>query len=322
LIYTIPSNIYMLASILVTFFLYSIYYKKLKKKDVRTYYKAIIFIVLGIGIAIILYLPILKNIIFNEFSTREASSIFYSLELMPKLFLAFLSKRYLLVILFIIGCWLFVRQSEQKEKKLHFFLLLIFLIPFILSFIHQKFPFQRVFISLSPIFSILITVPILFSIQKIKNSSLKKYFAFIVTIYCIVVFLYEMKNNDIEISNKLVTKGEITQDIYQNYYLSSSFNQSETMKYLKSISGNKDVFLYNQIDYPSTYLYLTINEVNFTAVESKKKLEQIILNNDTTILLSSFKSELSNELNNINEIETTVLMDKYPITNIIRVTKK
>tara|TARA_B110001452_G_C15202375_1_gene417213 strand:+ start:55 stop:1545 length:1491 start_codon:yes stop_codon:yes gene_type:complete len=322
LIYTIPSNIYMLASILIILFSFFIYHKNQNKTNAKTYYKAIILIVLGIGVTITLYLPILKNIIFNRFSSRETSNIFYSLELLPQLFLAFLSKKYLLVILFITGCWFFARKSTNKEKEILFFVLLLFILPFTLSFLHQKLPFQRVFISLSPIFCILITIPIIKLLEKIPITFITAICAFIIPIYCMSVFLNEIKNNDIEISDNIVNKGKMTQDIYQNYYLSDSFNQKETISHLKSITRNKTVILYNQKDNPSTSLYLAMNGVNFIKVDSQEKLEQIILNNETTILLTSFKNHTLSNLDNINNIKSTVVMDKYPITNIIRINKK
>ncbi|MDO5970767.1 glycosyltransferase family 39 protein [Flavivirga aquimarina] len=322
LIYTIPSNIYMLGSLLIALVLFFIYHKKRYRSWSKAYFNPITLIVLGIIICTIFYLPILKNIIFNKFSSRDASSVFYSLGLIPKLFLAFLSKRYLLIILFIIGSWFIIRGSKKKEKQLFTLFLFLFLFPFILSFLHQKFPFQRVFVSLSPIFSVLITIPIIKLTQKIPNSSFTVFCTFIIPIYCASVFLNEMKNNDIEISDKLVNRGEIAQNIYLNYYLSDSFNQKETMKHLKSISGNKMVILYNQIDLPSTHLYLSMNKVNFINIHSKEKLEQIILENKTIFLLTSFKNQMLNELDKLNTVTSTVIMDKYPISNIIRISKK
>ena len=110
--------------------------------------------------------------------------------------------------------------------------------------------------------------------------------------------------------------------MFKNYYLSDSFNQKETISHLKSITRNKTVILYNQKDNPSTSLYLAMNGVNFIKVDSQEKLEQIILNNETTILLTSFKNHTLSNLDNINNIKSTVVMDKYPITNIIRINKK
>ena len=322
LIYTIPSNIYMLASILIILFLFFLYHKNQKQADAKAYYRVIYLIILGVGITILLYLPILKDIIFNKFSSKEANSIFYSLELLPQLFFAFLSKRYLLVILFIIGSWFFVRKSTKKEKEFFLFFLLLFILPLILSFLHQKHPFQRVFISLSPIFAILITVPIIKLLQKIPNNSITAISAFIVPIYCMIVFQNEVKNNDVEISDRLVNRGEMTQNIYQNYYLSDSFNQKETIKYLKSISGNKTIIMYNQLDYHSTRLYLAMNGVNFIKINSKEKLEQIILHNKTIILITSFKNQTLNDLDEMGIAKSTIVMDKYPITNIISIDKE
>jgi len=321
LIYTVPSNIYMLASVLITLALFFIFRKKQVETDYNVYFKPIALIVLGIGLCTILYLPILKDIIFNDYASRDAISVLYSLELMPNLLLAFLSKRYLLAILFIAGSWFVIRKSDKGEKQSLFFFLCLLLFPFIISFLHQKFPFQRVFVSLSPIFCILITIPIIKLIQKIPNSSLKAICVIIIPIYCIGMFLNEIKNNDIEISNKLVFEGRVTQNIYQNYYLSDSFNQKETIKYLRSIGGNKTVVLYNQIDFPSAYLYLSMNGVNFIHADSREELGQFILNNKTTILLTSFINQTLNDLGNIEAVTSTVVMDTYPITNIIRISK-
>lgn len=319
-IYTIPSNLYMLASVMMALSIFCFYDKKQKNIYSSIYLKAIAFIVLGIGICTILYLPILHDIISNKYASRAATSFFYSLKLFPTLVLAFLSKRYLLVILGFIGSWFFIRKGDEKEKQLFVFLLILLIFPFIFSFFHQKLPYERVFVSLSPIFCVIMSVLILKFFQNLTHYWLTVFFVFVVPIYCTVVLFHEIKNNEIEAKNELFDRNDTSQTIYVNYFLSNLFNQKETVKYLKSISGNNTVILFNQFDQPSIQLYLKMYGVDFLEVNSFEQLEPLILNTKTSFLLTSLQNKTVQELTKINEITSTVISDKYPVTTILRVT--
>jgi len=322
LIYTIPSNIYMLVSVMVPLFVLWLYHRKQNRTESSIYYKTIFFISIGIGIAITLYLPVLKNIIFNSFASRETDNIFYSLELVPQLLTAFLSKRYLLIFLFIPGLWYYIRKGEKKEKLLFTSLLFLLFFPFILSFLHQKIPFQRVFIPLAPIFCILCAIPIIQLIQKISKPLTVLFCMIILSMYCIGTFIGEMKQNNSEIEIKLVDHGIMAQDIYQNYYLSDFFNQNKTMGYLKSISENELIFIFDQLDHPSTNLYLSTNELKYIHTNSITEIESAILKVGKVFIVTSYKTNTLNKLEELNTIRATVLTDKYSFSNIISVSKK
>ena len=136
------------------------------------------------------------------------------------------------------------------------------------------------------------------------------------------MLLNEIKNNDLAVKDELIYRNDTAQNIYQNFYLSNLFNQKETMKYLKSISGNDTVILFNQFDQPSIQLYLNLFDVKFREVNSQEELGQLILNNEKTLLVTSLESRTLLVLDRIKTVTSTVVMDKYPVTTIVKVTKK
>ena len=320
-IYTIPSNLYMLISVMVPLIVLWLYYRKQNRTESLLYCKTVIFVSIGIGIATILYSPVLNNIIINPFASRETANIFYSLELIPQLLTAFLSKRYLLMFLFIPGLWIYIKKGEYKEKLLFTSLLFLLFFPFILSFLHQKIPFQRVFVPLAPIFCIICTIPIIQFIQKVSKPLTALLCMIILSIYCIGTFISEMQRNNSEIEIKLVDHGIMAQDVYQNYYLSDFFEQNKTMGYLRSISENKPIYIFDQLDHPSTNLYLSANGLKYIHTKSITEIESAALKDGKVFVVTSHKSNTLNKLKALNTVRATVLTDKYSFSNIISVSK-
>lgn len=322
LIYTIPSNIYMLASIITPLAILSIYNIGFQKNRNYVYLISIILICAGITVATILYIPILKPILFNRFVAREPKTIFYSLELIPILLTSFLSKRYLLFGFAIIGFYTFIKKNKKRENLIYALLFFVLIFPFILSFIHHKFPFQRVFIPLSPVFCILISIPLIQLINKIPKPKYVLISSIFLSLYCICIFHYEIKNNNEEMKINLVDKNKLTLSVYQNYYLSDFFNQSNAMNFLKLNSDSKPIFLYEQLDIPSTHLYLAANFLDFTHIKSISEIESVILEEGNGFILTSRKNKTLNELKKIKSVAHSVITDEYVFSNLIAVSRK
>jgi len=322
LMYTIPSNIYLLASMVVPLGILWLYHLKLNNEKINIYFKSIFFIGLGVVIATVLYLPVIKSVLFNQFATRELTDTYYSLKLIPILQKSFLSKRYLLLGLSFIGVLFFLRKTSKKEKVIYASLLFTLFFPFVLSFVHQKFPFQRVFVPLVPLFCILITVPVIYLINQIP----KPKFAFVcyiaLSLYCLAIFYNEVNTNNEQPKFKLINKHAKVQNVYQNYFLSDFFKQKETMQLLKTQHSNKPVFLLRQLDMPSTEFYLSINNIAYKEIESLNEIEPALSNEGKVFIVTSKKKGILKNLNKKGYTSTEVLTEDYAFTNIIVVTEK
>jgi hypothetical protein len=325
LMYTIPSNIYILASILGMLILIILYQKIYETNFNNEILKVIIAIFIGLILSIILYSPILSKVINNRFAAKEATDFFYSIKLIPKLSLDFLSKRYLLIGLFLFGIWLIIFRLDRKMKIYFLSTVFLFICPFILSFIHQKEPFERVFVPVSPIFTILLSMPIIIIINYLKNKILQISICFLIALYCIITFDNEIKNNNIEIENK-ISKYDIFPDkIYQLFWVSESFKLNETIKYLIKNENIRNVLVYDHVDLVSLKIYLEINNVNhkYIHADHEEEFRNELKNNDTTMIITSYKNKLMSKLKDYNELKNvTIIKDDFPVTNVVMVVKK
>lgn len=321
LLYTIPSNIYHLLALATPIAYLWFHSRKQQHPHASVYFQPLLSILIGIIIATILYIPVLKSVIFNSYSTREATDVFFSLTLFPHLMISFISERYLLILLVIPGLWLMLKNGTNKSHSLLISLLFLLIFPFVLSFIHQRLPYQRVFIPLSPVLCILFTISILKLIELNSRLLIKLMAYTVISIYCIGIFYHEMNNNNQEVAINLETHSEMSQNIYQNYYLCSFFSPNSKLSYLKSISNGSPILTYNQLDQAATNLYFKINDLSYSEISLVKEIEAEIVNNDEVFVVTSYKNNTLNELQALDSLDCSVLTEKYSFTNIIRVSK-
>ncbi|MEI6821969.1 MAG: glycosyltransferase family 39 protein [Bacteroidota bacterium] len=174
LIYTIPSNIYFVGSLIIFFifrFLYYLYQSKGKLVGSYLNLLLIISLTLGIGIALVLYKPIFKEVFYNEYVVSHAINLHYAKYISLNVITGFISFRWILIVLFLFGMLFLFSSKNKKETKLFYLLMFIFLyiFPFIISTLRGDEPPDRVFTVLMPVFSIIISYGIVLLIQNIKR---------------------------------------------------------------------------------------------------------------------------------------------------------
>ncbi len=319
LIYTIPSNVYMLIPVGMASSIIGIRYWRKDKQRGISYFKCAILIGVGLGLATLLYLPIFNDLINNEFSSKEVESLFYSIELLPRILLAFVSERYLLFIPVIIGLQVLLRRGKKMEKEYLLYLLLVLVLPFLISFLHQKHPFERVFISLAPVFFILLSLLTLYFLQHIKRPGLSGILFYLVLGYCITVFLLEEKNNNSEVAYQLVDNKTLEQNIYRNYYLSDFYDPKCLSEKLAEISNNDHVFVFDQLDHPSTRLYLSINGISHSFDNSLNDIRLAAYESGKVFVFTSNRSDTMEKLKRLDQVRCSSLTEGYSFNNIILV---
>jgi hypothetical protein len=179
---------------------------------------------IGIGLSLLLYLPVIVQVLHNPFV--KSHGLFHPpilLDILPKVAYYFMSGRYLVVLAFIIGCFVYAAYSKEKEPQIirrAVCCLIILLMPFLFSFIRGDRPWLRVFVNLAPFFALLMSIGIYLlqsAIPALRRRTLLV--TLIVLVYCNITFAAAIKNIDMRIRSDLEV-GNRSQDIYYNYYQS------------------------------------------------------------------------------------------------------
>ncbi len=318
LIYTIPSNLYFAASLwLSVVFVFGIDRYFENRFSFRNYRNALVFIALGVIAAMVLYLPVIEDVIFNKYSYSEASGYFYTWGVFKQIIPAFLSNRYLLL-LFVIPFVLWLRKNKRnRETYYYIFLLAMFAIPFAISFIHQKAPFQRVFIPLAPVFCLLLALPLIQFIDHYTKGYKARAVQFLVALYCLFVFIGQIDKNEDIISKNLIENNKLSQDISRNFYLAKYYKQDSVMKNLSAIRKDIPVVTFNQLDGPSTDLYLRKYNIPYDKANSVDDIKRMAKELNHFYMLTSTKTQTLKELQSISNIQVKVLNNEVLFTNII-----
>ena len=174
LIFTIPSNIYFVGSLIIFFIFRFIYYLYQSKGKIAGSYLNLLLIIslsIGIGIALALYKPIFKEVFYNEYVVSHAINLHYAKYISLNVITGFISFRWILVVLFLLGMLFIFSSKNKKETKLFYIVMFIFIyiFPFIISTLRGDEPPDRVYTILMPIFSILIAYGIVLLIQNVER---------------------------------------------------------------------------------------------------------------------------------------------------------
>lgn len=220
LLYTIPSNFYL---ILAFGIIYLIKFLQKKKKE---FLYMLVSMVAGTITAVIFYLPVWKDLTDNQFVKSQGlfnTEILF--EVFPKVIAYFFSAKYLIIVLILIGLILNYKGIKHRKEKLKKLfedskvLLCVFVLPFIFSFVRGDRAFDRIFFNLLPIFSIVLGVLVYFSLLQKKLENKKLYIILGIVVYSYVVFAMQISNVNSMIKEDIV-KGRRTQYLYYYYYLS------------------------------------------------------------------------------------------------------
>jgi len=293
LLYTIPSNIYFLFGLgLILLYDLRVEYrsgkkntskkgKKMVRKPLLKYphLRAVLFISAGAILALLAYIPVIDNVLNNRFAGNEPSDRYYVLvKVFPEVFMYFLSYRYLILIPVLGGLWFVLRKGgDTTVRRRSLYILVLFLIPFVLLFIHNKSPFHRTFILLAPVFAIWITILTSYFIDRLKLKYIAETSVMVLlALYLTGTAVYELRRVDKRLDNNLL-KAKKEQDIYYNFYLASNFQPHATAEFLKaSAEESASILLVEEIDRVSLLFYLEKYDLeSYSVIWVKKQVNEV-----------------------------------------------
>ncbi len=175
-------------------------------------------VALGVAVSLVLYLPILQEVFFNEYVEKIGVDFARAVKMFYLVNTAFLSRRTGILVLALVGVfWLLREKRFSTECKGLVYLGAVFILPFIISGIRGDNPPPRAFAVLVPIFSIGVGWLIYLVFQKIGLMRLA------VGVFCLIgalEFHYERGRLESVINHNLEkTRGPSrAQELNYGYY--------------------------------------------------------------------------------------------------------
>ncbi len=275
IMYTIPSNLLFLLSLgvlQVVQLVLSIRRSGMARDFFKApwknpYVKMNIALAIGVGVCLLLYLPIFRQVFFNEYVVADVfkdSVNGFQNTLQSTLY--FISNRYFLLVLAGIGLMLFViKRCRLPFVYQSLALLFLYLFPFIISLIRKDNPPDRIYTNTIPLLSLAMATLIHTSIESVIKSKAVQ-FLLLLCILSVCIFLCMKEEHKIEIRLKqdLIT-GERSQNLYYNYFL-CHYSPLKAVRKLKNL--NPDLVMINDSEPHDMPVYLRTYDIPFSEVSS------------------------------------------------------
>ena len=245
ILYTIPSNVYFVLSMMLYWFSSAIAsFINNRRKELRyeLLHPGTILIglnVIGCAVAILCYTPVLSNVLDNDYVRTSGFLNFQTLlTLMPRVFTHFLSGRWMLLISALFGVTLLIhemRRSYDARRIAGRLLLMLTLLitPFVLSTVRGDFPYDRTFVPLVIPFAVFFGVTLVTALRSLPGYAL----VFAVTVVIISSWLAltdTIAERDRIVRSDLNT-GNYSQNnlanFYQQYFTPSKLAQEFMAQY-------------------------------------------------------------------------------------------
>ena len=230
LIYTIPSNIYIPASLAAWNILTGGRrllrggLKPLKPATLAGEFPLAFASLAGLALAIALYSPMLPAVMNNSVvNTRGLFNPVILTKLLPRVLLHFVSARWLLAAPALAGLALLLTRADRRENPGAFQLAggmaFLLLAPFLFSFVRGDPSFDRIYLAQLPAFSLLIGIGLHLLLRRLPRASRHPgWAALLLGLYAALVFSGQVLRNE-ALTRRNNAEGKGTQNIYTNYYL-------------------------------------------------------------------------------------------------------
>jgi hypothetical protein len=266
LLYTIPSNLYAVLSALVilgVIFLRQWYKYHFLIAVKFNAIKLIGWLLLGIGMAVLLYLPMGSQVVNNEYVKAKG---FFRWEIWgeaKQIFQFIFMPFYIIPIL--VGLDLIVASIKKADVRLITALAVFVTLPFVFSFIRGGQPFDRTFLWIVPFVALITALASNIAYKKwlIKPMYGNEY-TFKILVFLVVI--YSVGSAQSNIKEKLhsgLEKGVKYQNIYYNYYL-GRYNPHQNLGLLKEnyYQEGTQVFLH-EVDKRAMPAYLSVHDLKW-----------------------------------------------------------
>lgn len=305
-LYTIPLNLYFIVGIVAVYLAFGARdWRRESAPDERKNfggwrryciekrYFAVAFLT-GIGaiLAVLLYLPVIDQVMNNRFV--ESQGLFHApilLDTLPRVAYYFVSGRHVIVLAFVVGCFVHAFLGKDKNGETTRKIIccaILFVLPFIFSFIRGDRPQPRVFVNLAPVFALLMAIGIGFLQSGIPALREKKTLIIVLMIlYCNVTFAFAMRHIDRRLLSDIEV-GRKSQGIYYSYY-QAHYYPSRVAKGIAasdepSIGSWEKVVLYH-CDEAAMPAYLRKFAIGFTG---HRNLETMLASRERVLVVTAY----------------------------------
>lgn len=271
-IYTIPSNLYAVAALLVVAFVsfaIKINTRGLKTALATNAAKGFAFAIAGVLLAIVLYLPVLKQVLNNDYV--KSNGLFrWGMWKEAAVIMGYLFKPYyLLLILLCAGLGVgFYKKAEIRSIGI---LGAIILLPFVFSFIRGDKPFDRVFLWICPLLAVMAGVAFNILYDKvIRGGVLERSFRFLVLIATIWSLQDAKKQAEARLAVDLTN--EVNRcDIYYNNLL-TNYHTNQNLEWFKQQHYADSIPVYlHEVDKYAMHGYLPLYGIKWEPDPQKIK---------------------------------------------------
>ncbi len=296
LLYAIPSNFYIIFSIIFIFGIFTAITiirslktnRALGLKD-NAYFKLVLAIMVGICIALLMYYPVWDSLFHNKYNAIKSTTNPEVITLyLPQIFIELFSGRLVwLIPIFTIGLYVSVKNLKIYKQELISlsFLALAFLLPFGLGYLRGDTPPGRLFVFFIPIF-ILFLLIIFNRFLALKVFAKSNVLGQLFVVAIVLLNLYTFSSEKKKIDNRLMENNQtkfFDMGLYYNYF-DTHFEPNKVIKqYLQNENNqNYPLILHNSQphDIPDYFKHYNIKYFG------KDKTDSLLQYNDSIFLIT------------------------------------
>ena len=320
LFYTIPSNIYYLVCLLLIFVIIVVFKafknKSLKLLFVSNYTKLMYSILVGIGIALVLFIPVFNQVFNNEYvNVRGPAFEFWKLDFyFSHVFEGGFSGKTLFIST-AIGTLILIHFYKREWRNHLFIFAALVILPFFIPYLRGDDPPIRVFVVSMPFFSLFLSLSLVLCFTfLIKEKKYHKPITLVIILYCFTTFvseIYTIKKqtlNDIETADR-------SHSLYRQFH-TFRYQPLADMKNFKKIYTNNPlpVKIVGCEGYGIPY-FLKHQEIPYT--ESTDEIISFISKQDSCYFVTS----KPNSFEEYEGYNFEILSDKLTYHTVVKVTK-
>lgn len=321
LFYTIPSNIYYLACLLFIFGVISLF-QAIKNKSIKllftsSYTQIMYLILVGIGVALLLFIPVFDQVFNNEYvNVRGASFEFWKLDFyFSHVFEGGFSGKTLFISTSI-GALVLVNFYKPEWRKYLLVFAALVILPFFIPYLRGDDPPIRVFVVSMPIFSLFLALSMVLCYHFLIRD--KKYHTYItlgIIVYCFAIFVSEITT----------IKKATLHDIETADRSHSLYRQFHTFRYqpLTDMKNFEEVFQNNPLPVKIVGcegfgIPYFLKKYNIPYTENSDDLEGYLALHDSCYLVTSKPKSFGD----YEDYNFEILSEKLTYHTVLKVSKK
>lgn len=290
MLYTIPSNVFFALSLGLLFFFIWLLNGLGRRKEGLTfseqwiknrYFVTLVIIGASAAIAYAAYFPIIDDILNERHLQQMKGQSFYAYnvnDLFPKVVYYLTSFKFLLALSFLIGAVSLFRFAQKYgwKNRLQFhslFLLLLFLLPFAISFARGDKTPQRSFVPLAIPFAILAAISLYTVFRELKLARKFPLVLFgLVMAYCLFSLQWSISNKN-KVLHKAILDSEKMNSMMYNFYQSEDYGMEYLDPLIEQAKSTKyPIVMAREIDRVSEGEYLQKNELKYYSTVWSKQV--------------------------------------------------